>query len=123
MADVQGVIRERIAEIESEKRRLEAALAELTGERRNRRRAKPRAASRRVTPAKAARAKPGERRKQVLGHLEKNSGARASEIAEAIGASAKQVHGVIAKLRAEKLIRKRGKGYGLARGAQSVKSS
>ena len=122
MADVQGVIRERIAEIDFEKRQLEAVLAELTGERGTRRRGRPGTSTSRRTP-KAKRAKPGERQKQVLAHLEKNPGARPTDIASAIETSPNQVHAVIAKLRKEKLVRKRGKGYGLARAATSPRSA
>lgn len=122
MADVQGVIRERIAEIDSEKRHLEAVLAELTGEPRSRRRRR-RATSTSRRTSKAKRAKPGDRPKQVLAHLEKNPGARASEIAGAINASPNQVHAVIAKLRKEKLVKNSGEGYGLARAAKSSKSA
>lgn len=122
MADVKGVIRARIAEIDSEKRHLEAALAELTGEQRSRRRRTRTTSTSRRTP-KAKRAKPGDRPKQVLAHLEKNPGARATEIAGAIKASPNQVHAVIANLRKEKLVRKSGKGYGLARAAEPSKSA
>lgn len=120
MADVPGVIRERIAEIDAEKRHLEAVLAELTGERRARRRQR-RAAPTSKGTSTAKRVKRGDRPLQVLAHLEKNPGARASEVAGAIKASPNQVHAVIAKLRKDKLVRKRGKGYGLARAAQSSK--
>ena len=117
MADVEGVIRERLAEIDSEKRKLETALAELTSR-------QPRSRRRKATgtnPRKASgarRAKAGERPRQVLAHLENNPGARPSEIASAIKASPNQVYAVIAKLRTDRLVRKRGKGYGLARAAQ-----
>ena len=118
MADIEGVIRERLAEIDSEKRRLETALAELTGAR-GPRGPRKRATSTSRRAGSTRRAKPGERRQQVLTHLEKNPGARPSEIASAIKASPNQVHSLIAKLRQEKLVRKRGKGYGLARAAVS----
>jgi len=118
MADVEGVIRERLAEIDAEKRRLETALAELTGAKVQRgRRKRTASTSRRIGSAR--RAKPGERRQQVLTHLDKNPGARPSEIASAIKASPNQVHSLIAKLRQEKLVRNRGKGYGVARAAES----
>jgi DNA invertase Pin-like site-specific DNA recombinase len=117
MADVERVIRERIAELEAERTKLEAALAALTGRRQAKRRASPaRSTSRRV----GARAKPGQRRSQILGHLEKNPGARPSEIASSIGTSSQQVSAVIRKLHAEKLVRKRGNGYGLSRAGQSA---
>ena len=64
-------------------------------------------------------ARRGERPRQVLAHLERNPGARPSEIASAIKALPNQVHSVIAKLRTDKLVRKHGKGYGLARSAKA----
>jgi predicted transcriptional regulator len=124
MADVEGVIRERIAELEAERTKLEAALAALTGRGQGSRQAKRRASPARSTSRRAGtRARPGQRRSQILGHLEKNPGARPSEIASSIGASSQQVSAVIRKLHAEKLVRKRGNGYGLSRAGQSATDS
>jgi hypothetical protein len=121
MADVEGVIRERIAELEAERTKLQAALAAITGRGQGRRQARRRPSAGRSTSRGAgARAKPGQRRSEVLGHLEANPGARPSEIASSIGASSQQVSAVIRKLHAEKLVRKRGNGYGLSRAGQST---
>jgi hypothetical protein len=119
MADVKAVIRERIAELDDERTKLQAALEALTGEERRRPRRRG-SSGRSAVPNAGARAKPGQRRSEVLSHLRKNPGARPSEIASSIGASAQQVSGVIGRLRSEKLVRKRGKGYGLSRRGQSA---
>ena len=103
----QDAIDERLREIKAEQTRLERALKSLqTG-------APARSSSRRGSSAAGSRAPRGQRRQQVLDHLQKNAGARPSEIAKAIGASPNQVHGLIRKLRDEKLLRKSGKGYKL----------
>jgi hypothetical protein len=124
MADVEGVIRERIKELEAERTRLQAALAALTDRGRHReanRRGRPGRGSRSSKAGK--RAKPGQRRTEVPGHLEQNPGARASEVASSIGASSQQVSAVIRKLHADKLVRKRGNGYALSRAGESAVQS
>jgi hypothetical protein len=115
------VIQSRLAELDAEAKDLEHALASL-GERATPRRhrgrpehamaapanAKPRAARKR-----AKRAPRGARREQLLAAIKANPGARPAELARAIGISANQVHSLIAKARAEKLLVKKGKGYAL----------
>lgn len=123
MADVEAVIRERIGELEAEKARLEAALSALRAQPPgNRRRRRASSATKSSSGKRAGRAKPGERRDQILAHLKTNPGARASEIAADVGISGGQVHAVIRKLRDEKLVRKRGQGYGLASTARTAGS-
>jgi len=72
--------------------------------------AKPRTTPRRKGPRRAAR---GERREQLRAAIKASPGARPSELAEAIGIRPTQVSVLIAKLRGERLIVKRGKGYEL----------
>jgi hypothetical protein len=104
----QAVITERLGEIETESKQLQRALASLRG--------RPAARTRR-SPSRSAsvrsRAPRGERRRQVLDHLKHNAGATPVEIGKAIDASPNQVHGIVRKLRDEKLLRKSGKGYKL----------
>jgi hypothetical protein len=71
---------------------------------------KPRALRKRKGAKRAVR---GARREQLLAAVKVNPGARPSELARAIGISANQVHSLIAKARADKLLVKKGKGYAL----------
>ncbi len=107
----QSVISDRLSEIDAERKQLQRALQSLgSGP------AKRRPTSRRATAT--ARAPRGQRRQQVLAHLEANPSARPAEIAKAIDTSANQVHGLIRKLLDQKLVRKSGKGYRLAKASQ-----
>jgi IclR helix-turn-helix domain len=121
MTDIAAAIRKRIKEIEAElashplqreKATLERALADLDTKPANGKSAK--APRRRNASGRAPR---GERRKQVLKRLEDQPGSRPSEIARAIGTSPNQVHGIIAKLRREKLVKKQGRGYAVSKAA------
>jgi hypothetical protein len=109
------LIAERLSAIEAEATQLQQALNSL-GERdgvpsrgagRPRRR---RASGKRPRRAQARR---GQRREQLLAAIEANPGTRPSELAGKIGVSPSQVHGLIRKARAEKLIVKKGAGYTL----------
>lgn len=106
------LIRARMAEIETERRQLERSLAALTGKAESAKRVRQRASGAANGSTRAPR---GQRRVQLLAHLEKNPGAKPSEAARALSVSANQVHGLIRKLREEKLVRKdRGGGYRLS---------
>jgi DNA-binding transcriptional ArsR family regulator len=111
----RNAIEGRIQEIEEEAARLRSALAALVegaSKRGNVQRqgsaSRPSARRRKVAP-------PGRRREQLLSHLEKNPGAKPSEIAKAIGATPANVQNVLRKAREDKLIRRnRGGGYALS---------
>lgn len=108
----RALIRSRLTELDAEAKELERALASL-GEKTARRPARPRkpaAAKRRRKGTRAAR---GQRREQLLAAIKANPGARPAELARAIGISANQVHGLIAKADADKLLVKEDKGYAL----------
>jgi DNA invertase Pin-like site-specific DNA recombinase len=130
----RAVIQSRLAELNAEARDLERALASLgegSAPRRPRGRpkkaaatptkAKPRAPRKRKAAKgapkqrgrKAGRAPRGQRRDELLAAVKANPGARPSELARALGISANQVHSLIAKARAEKLLVKKDKGYAL----------
>jgi hypothetical protein len=64
-------------------------------------------------PKAGRRAARGQRREELLAAIRADPGARPSELAKAIGIKPTQVHGLITKARAEKLIVKKGKGYAL----------
>jgi hypothetical protein len=113
------LIASRLEELDAEQRSIEAALRSLgEGASNKPRRGRPRKAEAARTPAstrkrKGARAPRGKRRADLLAAIEANPGARPAELARSIKAGPSQVHALIAKLRAEKLIVKRGKGYAL----------
>jgi hypothetical protein len=126
--DARRLIETRLAEIEAEARRLERAVASL-GEGSGRRR-HPGRSPKRVSPVPTSapskpkrpvggrrkagrRAARGQRRDELLAAIKAGPGARPSDLAKAIDVGPPQVHALIAKARAEKLIVKRGKGYAL----------
>ena len=124
--DARQLIRSRLAELDAEAKSLERALASLgQGERPGRRRLgrpRKRAAAATSAPAKrrtarhrksTKRAPRGQRREQLLAALKANPGARAAELARSMKVKPTQVHALIHKARADKLIVKRGNGYAL----------
>jgi CRP-like cAMP-binding protein len=104
------IISNRLHEIESETGRLARALADM-GEAPVR----PEPRRRRDAGKRRARAKRGHRREQLLVALKAKPGSRPTELAEEIGVSAAQVSALLTKLRAEKLVGKKGRGYELKR--------
>jgi hypothetical protein len=123
--DARQLIQSRLADLDAEAKQLRGALASLgEGSARKRRPGRPRKSA----PAAAAppkrkrasrnrnsgkRAPRGQRREQLLAAIKSNPGARPAELAKSIGVKSTQVHALIAKARADKLIVKRGKGYAL----------
>jgi hypothetical protein len=127
--DARNLIQSRLADLDTEAKSLERALAGL-GEGSSpppRRPGRPRKspatpAAATATPAKrrasrkrksATRAPRGQRREQFLAALQKSPGAKATEVAKAIGISANQAYTLAGRLHKEGAIRKRGKGYAL----------
>jgi hypothetical protein len=120
--EARSLIQSRLAELDAEAKRL-ASVLEGLGEGisakrrpgRPRKRASVDAAPRKRSPRKGQgkRAPRGQRREQLLAAVNANPGARPSDLAKEIGVKPTQVHALIAKARAEKLIVKRGKGYAL----------
>jgi hypothetical protein len=121
------LIQARLTDLDAELKRLERALASLgEGDSPKRRPGRPRKAAaasapasekpERRTPRKrktAKRAPRGRRREQLLTAIKAVPGARPSELANSIGVKPAQVHALIAKARADKLIVKKGNGYAL----------
>jgi hypothetical protein len=106
------LIADRLRELEAEAKQLQRALQSMgesvrppSGPTKPRRK---RAAGKRRRRSLAPR---GQRREQLLAAIKVKPGARPSELAGEIGISPSQVHGLIAKARAEKLIAKKGAGY------------
>lgn len=116
MADTLGQVREvlesRLAELRAEEKRLSEALKQLGGEGgrtdHGRSARKPR---RRRRARRARRAARGQRREELLTVIRAQPGAPVSEIAGEMGISPGQVHGLVRKARAERLIVKQGKGF------------
>jgi hypothetical protein len=115
VADALGQAREllesRLAELRAEEKRLSEALKQLGGEGgrtdHGRSARKPRRRRRR----RARRAARGQRREEMLTVIKDKPGAPVSEIAGEMGISPGQVHGLVRKARAERLIVKQGKGF------------
>ena len=121
MADAITTAREaiegRIREIEQEAARLKRALAALVEDNSSGRRPRQRSSGARSSPTTHRRklAPRGRRREQLLAHLEKNPGARPSEIAKAIGTTPANVQNVLRKAREDKVVRRdKGGGYALS---------
>jgi hypothetical protein len=119
MDAVRDLIESRLVEIDAEARPLERVSESLGSESSRGRRknavaaptpTKPRPSRKRKSTKRAPR---GERRDQLFTALKAAPGARPTELAKAIGIRPAQVHALISKARAEKLIVKRGKGYAL----------
>lgn len=108
----RSAIQSRLAELDAEAKDLERALASL-GETTVRRPGHPRKSSAAKGRRKGTRAARGQRRDQILAAIKANPGARPAELARTIGISANQVHALIAKARADKLLVKKGRGYAL----------
>jgi hypothetical protein len=125
--DVRQLIQSRLSEIDAEAKKLARALAGLgegsapRGRRPGRPRKRAAAASapekpKRRTPRErksSKRAPRGRRREQLLAAINATPGARPSELAKPIGINSTQVHALIAKVRADKLILRKGHGYAL----------
>jgi hypothetical protein len=133
--DARQLIKSRLAEIEAEVRQLERAVVSM-GEGSEPRPRRPRRSPKRAGAATSAPSKPkrrqaapkrdagkraarGRRREQLLAAIKAAPGARPSELAKSIGVRPTQVHALIARARAEKLIVKSGKGYALSARAAS----
>jgi hypothetical protein len=120
--DARQLIQSRRTEIEAEAAQLRRAIAGLgdRGGSRPRRRAH---SAKAASPVKSSRTKAagkdrrrsqaprGQRHEQLFAAIKSMPGAQPSELAREIGVSASQVHGLLAKARAEKLIVKKGPAY------------
>lgn len=109
----RALIESRLAELDAESRKLKAALESMgegTTSRPGRQRNLSATKARRKTTRRAPR---GRRREELLAAIKADPGARPSDLARTIGISSNQVHALIAKARAEKLLVRKGKGYAL----------
>jgi hypothetical protein len=128
MSEVRSLIEDRLKDLDDESKRLNKALDDLGGgqpkasgpkpgrpPKRTSVVAAPPPSKRAPRKRKGARAPRGQRREQFLAELEKSPGAKASEVAKAIGINANQAYTLAGRLQKEGAIRKRGKGYRLAK--------
>jgi hypothetical protein len=115
---VRQLLQERLEEIRKEAASLERALRGL-GKNTPSRRRTPRSATASAKPARPAvrkrrrskRAPRGQRQEQLLAAIKQNPGARPAELARLIKVNPPQVHGLLRKAQARKLIAKQGEGY------------
>ncbi len=113
-AAAHKLITDRLRDLEAEAKQLERALKSL-GEGESLRPAAPKPGRKRSAGKRRGRSQAqaprGKRREQLLAAIKAKPGARPSELAGEIGVSPSQVHSLIAKARAERLIVKKGAGY------------
>jgi biotin operon repressor len=122
IAKARELLRERIHQIDTERRQLEDALSKLVGGRHprgagtSRQRSAPAdGASRRATQSRRRKvAGRGERQRQLVAHLKGHPGSRPSEIAKALGVSSANVQNVLRNARTEGVVVKRDGGYALS---------
>lgn len=126
LEQARSLIEQRLGEIEDERKRLERALADLTGARR--RPGRPRGTSstsstRRRSSASSApkrrRRRGGTRAEQALKHISDNPGIRASEIASKMNIKPNYVYRVMSELQEDGKVEKRGREYHAVGGGAS----
>jgi hypothetical protein len=108
-----GLIRDRIKELETERAKLERALASLTGGREGRRGpGRPRGSSgTAVAPRRRRRRRGGTRADQAVKLVTSNPGITASEIAKQMRIKPNYLYRVLAELEKEGKVRKDGRAY------------
>jgi len=107
------LITERLRELEAEAKQLERVLKSM-GEADRSRSVAPKSSRKRAAgKRRRSQAPRGRRREQLLAAIKANPGARPSELSRKIGISPSQIHSLIRKATAEKLIVKKDAGYSL----------
>ena len=110
--EAAGLIRERIKELDSERAKLERALASLTGGREGRRGpGRPRRATASSGPRRRRRRRGGTRADQAVKLVTENPGISASEIAKRMRIKPNYLYRVLAELEKEGRVRKDGRAY------------
>jgi DNA invertase Pin-like site-specific DNA recombinase len=105
------VLRERIRELDAERRQLERALANLTGDRAGKRRpGRPRGSTTRTR----RRGRRGTRADQAVRLIKANPGIGASEIAKKMGIQPNYLYRVLADLQKNGRVKKSGRTYSAA---------
>jgi DNA invertase Pin-like site-specific DNA recombinase len=107
-----GLIRGRIKELDSERAKLERALASLTGGREGRRGpGRPRGSTAAAAPRRRRRRRGGTRADQAVKLITENPGISASEIAKQMRIKPNYLYRVLAELEKEGKVRKDGRAY------------
>lgn len=110
--EARGLVERRLAEIEEEKKRLERALADLSGGTKGRRRAgRPRGSGKTAAPRKRRRRRGGTRADQAVALVENSPGITASEIAKEMKIKPNYLYRVLGDLEKEKRVKKKGREY------------
>jgi DNA invertase Pin-like site-specific DNA recombinase len=112
--EARDLVMKRLSELDSERKRLERALAELGGRKPGRRPGRPRGAA-----SKSGAAKKGRRRKrrggtradQAVALIQKNPGITASEIAKSMKIKPNYLYRVLSDLEKQKKVKKKGRTY------------
>ena len=113
----RSLIEQRIKDLDDERKRLERALADLSGTRRGPGRPRGSAASgngrRRSSgaPKRRRRRRGGTRADQALKHVTENPGIRASEIASKMNIKPNYVYRVMSELEGDGKVKKKGREY------------
>ena len=100
----RGLIEQRLAELDDERKRLEGALRDLGGSRGP---GRPRGSG----GKRRRRRKGGTRAEQALKVITENPGINPSEIAKRLGIKPNYMYRVMNELQKDKLVKKRGRGY------------
>lgn len=112
--EARGLVERRLAELEDEKKRLERALADLSGGKGGRRRAgRPRgsSSSKAAAPRKRRRRRGGTRADQAVKLVEQKPGISAAEIAKQMKIKPNYLYRVLGDLEKEKRVKKKGREY------------
>lgn len=110
----RSLIEERLSELEDERKRLERALADLSGTKRGPGRPRGSASGARrgsSAPKRRRRRRGGTRADQALKHVTENPGIRASEIASRMNIKPNYVYRVMSELEKDGKVEKRGREY------------
>jgi predicted Rossmann fold nucleotide-binding protein DprA/Smf involved in DNA uptake len=107
-----SLIRDRLGELDNERKQLERALANLAGgTSRKRTGTRPRKRRARTKPPARRRRKGGTRAEHALAELRKSPGQTPSNLASRLGIKPNYMYRVVNQLEADGLIERKGKGY------------
>lgn len=109
--EARELVERRLSELKEEEKRLERALADLTGGRIGRRRTGRPRKSGGAAPKKRRRRRGGTRADQAVKIIENNPGITASEIAKQMKIKPNYLYRVLGDLEKEKRVKKKGREY------------
>jgi transposase-like protein len=109
--EAANLLRDRMRELDAERRRLERALADLTGRAGRRGPGRPRGSS---TGTRRRRRRGGTRADQAVRLIQANPGISASEVAKKMGIQPNYLYRVLADLQKDGKVKKSGRSYSAA---------